>query len=65
MNRKILNSKNYDSNHHIDFLKTFSNLRAKNYNIESYDRNLVKFKSGNIIPVVPTTTSSVCGYIIS
>ena len=26
-----------DSNHHIDFLKTFSNLRAKNYNIESYD----------------------------
>ena len=54
-----------DSNHHIEFLKTFSNLRAKNYNIENYDRNLVKFISGNIIPAVQTTTSSICGYIIS
>ena len=51
------------SNHHIDFLKTFSNLRAKNYNIEN--RNLVKFIPGNIIPAVPTTTSSIFGYIIS
>lgn len=57
--------KDDDSNHHIDFLKSFSNLRAKNYNIESCDRNLVKFISGNIIPAVSTTTSSICGYIIS
>lgn len=57
--------KDNDANHHIDFLTSFSNLRAKNYSIQNCDRNLVKFISGNIIPAVPTTTASVCGYIIS
>ena len=57
--------KDNDSNHHIDFLTSFSNLRAKNYNIQNCDRNLVKFISGKIIPAVSTTTASICGYIIS
>lgn len=57
--------KDDDSNHHIDFLTSFSNLRARNYKIPYCDRNLVKFTSGNIIPAVSTTTSAICGYIIS
>ena len=57
--------KDNDNNHHIDFLTSFSNLRAKNYRIEKCDKNLVKFISGNIIPAIPTTTVAICGYVIS
>ncbi len=57
--------KDNDSNHHIDFLTAFSNLRAKNYKIEQCDKNLVKFISGKIIPAISTTTAAVCGFILS
>ena len=46
-------------------MTSFSNLRARNYNIESSDRNLVKFISGKIIPAISTTSASICGYILS
>ena len=57
--------KDNDSNHHVDFLTAFSNLRAKNYGIENSDRNLVKFIAGKIIPAISTTTASVCGFMMS
>ena len=57
--------KDNNSNHHIDFLTAFSNLRAKNYKIEQSDKNLVKVIAGKIIPAISTTTSSICGYILS
>lgn len=57
--------KDNDSNHHIDFLTAFSNLRAKNYGIEKCDRNMVKFIAGKIIPAISTTTASACGFMMS
>ena len=57
--------KDDDSNHHIDFLTAFSNLRAKNYGIEKCDRNTVKFTAGKIIPAISTTTASACGFMMS
>ena len=57
--------KDNNTNHHIDFLTAFSNLRAKNYKIEQSDKNMVKVIAGKIIPAISTTTSSICGYILS
>ena len=57
--------KDNDRNHHIEFLTSFANLRAKNYRIEQSDKILVKLIAGKIIPAISTTTSSVCGYILS
>ena len=57
--------KDDDTNHHIDFLTAFSNLRPKNYGIEKCDRNIVKFIAGKIIPAISTTTASACGFMMS
>lgn len=55
--------KDHDENHQIDFLYISSNLRALNFNIEFCSRDKVKFISGNIVPSIPTTTSSIVGFI--
>ena len=57
--------KDHDENHQIDFLYMSSNLRASNFNIELCSRDKVKFLSGNIVPSIPTTTSSIVGFISS
>ena len=57
--------KDNDENHQVDFLYISSNLRASNFNIELCSRDKVKFISGNIVPSIPTTTSSIVGYISS
>jgi ubiquitin-activating enzyme E1 len=57
--------KDHDENHQIDFIYISSNLRASNFNIEFCTRDKVKFISGNIVPSIPTTTSSIVGFISS
>ena len=55
--------KDHDENHQVDFLYISSNLRASNFNIDFCSRDKVKFISGNIVPSIPTTTSSIVGFI--
>jgi len=53
----------HDENRQVDFLYISSNLRAYNFNIEFCTRDKAKFISGNIVPSIPTTTSSIVGFI--
>ena len=57
--------KDNDKNHQVDFLYAASNLRADNFNIDICSRDKVKFISGKIVPSIPTTTSSIVGFISS
>ena len=43
------------------FILSFSNLRAKNYNIETTDFLNVKEIAGNIIPAIASTTAAITG----
>lgn len=55
--------KDVDSNFHIAFVMTASNLRARAYNISEADFLTTKKIAGNIIPAIATTTSCVSGLI--
>ena len=57
--------KDHDENHQVDFLYISSNLRASNFNIDLCSRDKVKFIAGKIVPSIPTTTSSIVGFISS
>ena len=57
--------KDHDENHQVDFLFFSTNLRANNFNIDNCSRDKVKFVSGNIVPSIPTTTTSIVGFISS
>ena len=59
--KQINFDKDNDDNNHINFILSFSNLRAKNYNIETTDFLNVKEIAGNIIPAVASTTASITG----
>ena len=50
-----------DDNYHINFILSFSNLRANNYNIEKINFLNVKEIAGNIIPAIVPTTTAVTG----
>ena len=55
--------KDDDTNHHIDFITSSSNLRAINYRIDTVDKYTTKIIAGKIIPAISTTTSIVSGLV--
>ena len=55
--------KDDDTNFHIKWIMSASNLRATNYSIEPVDFYTTKGIAGRIIPAVATTTSIVSGLI--
>jgi ubiquitin-activating enzyme E1 len=60
---EFFNKDNNETNYHIYFIQACSNLRASNYNINEIDYNQTLIKAGKIIPAVPTSTSSVAGFL--
>ena len=47
----------------MDFVFNFSNLRARNYNIEEVDKEKVRKIAGNIIPAIISTTACIAGFV--
>ena len=57
----IIFEKDDDKNNQINFILSFSNLRAKNYNIKKCDFLKAKEVAGNIIPAIASTTAAITG----
>lgn len=55
--------KDDDTNWHIDFIASTSNLRARNYKIPEVDIFKVKMIAGKIIPAIATATAMVVGAV--
>jgi len=55
--------KDNDELYHVDFLFSFSNLRARNYNIEECDKEKVRKVAGNIIAAIVSTTACIAGFV--
>lgn len=53
--------KDDDSNFHIDFINSASNMRCCNYGIKETTRHETKGLAGKIIPALATTTSLIAG----
>ncbi|KAH9520216.1 Ubiquitin-like modifier-activating enzyme 6 [Bulinus truncatus] len=67
MNTSTLNplqfEKDDDSNGHIDFITSTTNLRAQMYGIAIGDRFKIKKIAGRIVPAIATTTATVSGLV--
>ena len=59
--KQINFEKDNDENYHINFILSFSNLRASNYNIEKTEFLNAKEIAGNIIPAIASTTAAITG----
>lgn len=55
--------KDDNTNHHLDFITSSSNLRAINYGIDPISKHETKRIAGKIIPAIATTTAIVAGLV--
>ena len=62
MMKQINIEKDHDENYHINFILSFSYLRANNLNIEKIDYLSAKEIVGNIIPAIVLNTAIVTGF---
>jgi len=53
--------KDFDT--HVEFVTAASNLRARNYGIQTADKHKTKFVAGKIVPAIATTTALVTGLV--
>jgi hypothetical protein len=64
---KLFNPENFEKNndefYHVVFIYCFSNIRARNYNIEECNKEKIRKIAGNIIPAIIFTTSSIAGFV--
>lgn len=56
--------KDDDTNFHMDFIGSLSNLRARSYQIPEIDGLQAKLKAGRITPAIATTTAMVTGFVM-
>jgi ubiquitin-activating enzyme E1 len=55
--------KDDETNFHIDFIHSASQLRARNYRIHECDFGKTKMIAGRIIPAIATTTAMITGCV--